>query len=437
MTERLDAVGDESGAFPGKARRWWMVGVLFVTALASYSDRLILSILVDPLTKDLRITDSQASLLQGIAFTLVYVFMSVPLGRLADRWVRQRMLVLGSTLWAVATIVCGLASGFWPLFAGRLLVGVGEAVLVPAGISLIADSFPSSERGRAIGLFAMGTVLGGPLGISAGGILLGAAEAGRFAALPLVGTLAPWRLTLVLVGAAGLVAPLLLQSLREPVRRQRAADSSFSGLLGFFGRSRRLFAAFYAGMALLAIGDYGLLTWASTILGRNFGWSAGEIGVAVGIVTAVAGVIGSAGGGWLSDRAVRNGARHSRLDVPIAAALIAAAAAAVVSVNSGPVFLAGIGLWTLASTVASIGALSALQDIVPNEFRATSASVFTFTNTLIGLGAGPTLIAATTDYVYGRSDAVALASTTVVAPAALLACALFVFSRSVLKSRAT
>ena len=106
------------------------------------------------------------------------------------------------------------------LFAGRLVVGVGEAALAPAAMSIIADMFPAERRGMAIGLFVMGMAVGGGVAISIGGAVLGLAQAGAFAGLPLLGTLAPWRAVLVLLGLSGVPLLLLLATTREPERRE-------------------------------------------------------------------------------------------------------------------------------------------------------------------------------------------------------------------------
>jgi MFS family permease len=181
-----------------------LVAVLFTIACVSYADRLVLSVLVDPLRESLGLTDSGVGVLQGPAFTLIYVFSSLLFGRLADRRNRRLLLLGGASAWCITTVLCGLAQGFWTLLAGRMLVGISEATLIPPAISMIADSFAPRRRGTAVGVFAMGTCIGSPLGITAGGALLAAAQNGRFAMLPVVGALEPWRLVLVLMGVIGL-----------------------------------------------------------------------------------------------------------------------------------------------------------------------------------------------------------------------------------------
>lgn len=203
---------------PSAARAWWLIAVLFITAIVSYSNRLVLGVLVDPLRTTFGVSDSAISLLQGPAFTIIYVLASLPLGRLADRINRKRLVTAGAATWAVGATLCAWAPSFELLLAARIVVGVSEATLIPTAVSMIADSFQSHRRGTAFGVFAMATVVGGPLGISAGGILLNQADSGLFNSWPLIGALPPWRAVLVMFGLVGLIAPLLLLTVKEPAR---------------------------------------------------------------------------------------------------------------------------------------------------------------------------------------------------------------------------
>lgn len=410
-----------------------MVGVFFLAALISYSDRLILSVLVDPLRASLGLSDSDVGLLQGPAFTLVYVFASLPFGRLADRGRRRTLLLSGSAIWCLATVLCGLAPDFWTLMLGRVLVGIGEATLIPAAVSMIADSFPQERRGTALGFLAMGTVIGGPFGISVGGALLTAGAGGHFASWPFVNHLEPWRAVLVIVGAGGLLAPLLLLTVREPARVETSQDVSLRAAVRHFAADRRLLLPLYVALALLAIGDYGLVSWVPTSLSRRFDWPSSEVGIAFGIITSVTGVVGSLSGGWFSDIAERRGGARARFALCIAAAGFALIGAVMVSAGHPALVLAGLGVWVFASTSAAIAAIAVLQAVVPNQFRGTSVSLLTFFNTLVGLGCGPTLVALATDQIYGAPTAVGLAVSTIVVPAAVLACCAFFLSRRALR----
>jgi MFS family permease len=297
---------------------------------------------------------------------------------------------------------------------------------------MIADCFPAERLGLANGVVVLGTVVGGPLGITVGGVLLSAAKGGTFAGWPVIASLAPWRFVLVAMGIAGFMSPLLLLTIREPSRAGRSGAPAQGTLLYFQSDSSRLWPL-YGAMALLSIGDYGLVSWIPTTLSRHFGWTAAAVGVTFGIVTAATGVAGALSGGWLSDFAARRGGVASRLALSVTAAIFAVVAAAVICLGSAYLVVIGLGLWVLASTVGAIGAFCVLQEMMPARVRGTGIALLTFCNTLLGLGCGPTLVALTTDHVYRLATAVDRSISTVAVPAGISACALLLLARHRLK----
>lgn len=416
---------------PSAAVGWWMTAVFCFAGLVSYIDRLILSVLVDPVRQELLISDYQVSLLQGAAFAIIYVLAGLPLGRLADKHHRLALVIAGSTLWCIGVVLCGLAGSFASLFAGRLLVGVGEATLAPAGVSMLGDAVPVERRGMAVGIFMMGTILGGPAAILVGGTGLQFAQGGGFSGLPLLGDLTAWRQVLVVIGMCGLSVPALLLTLREPARTGVvSAQMSVAAVAAGFIAQRRLLMPLYIGLALFAVGDYGLLSWMPSLLSRKFAVTPALIGVSIGAITAAAGIGGSIVGGILTDRATRRGGLNRQFQLLAIAALLAAVAATLVSGPSAPFALAGLGLWTFASAIAITCGLAALQGIVPNQQRAVGISLVAFCNTLLGLGVGPTLIALLTERIFGQPQTVGWAMTAIVAPAGIIACVLFQRARS-------
>lgn len=415
--------------YPSPRRSWWMVALLCLAGQVSYTDRYILGVLVDPIRHDLSIGDSGIGLLQGAAFAVIYVLAGLPLGRLADRGKRLRIIIAGAVLWCSGIILCGLAPSFNALFAGRLLVGIGEAALAPAAVSMIADAFPPQRRGLALGIFLTGTVLGSPTAISLGGAMLGALQAGRFEAFPPLAHLAPWRAVLLMIGAAGFLVPLLLLTVREPKRRTNETRTASvrevaDGLL----KDKGVLVPLYLGMALLSVGDYGLFSWVPTLLSRKFLMAPQELGTVFGVITSVAGVIGGLAGGFLSDVVARRYGSRARVLLPASASLLAIAAGVSMAGNQTLV-LAGLGLWTLASAIGGISGFAALQELVAGESRGVAIAIVAFCNTLLGLGAGPSLVALATERYFGDDLAVGRAIALVVAPAAAIACALFVTAR--------
>lgn len=408
---------------------WWTVAVFCFAALVSYTDRLILGSLVDPLKKSLGIGDSAVSLLQGAAFVIVYVVAGLFVGRLADRRRRLTVLICGSAFWCIGTIASGLAPTFPELFLARVVVGIGEATLAPAAASIIADIFPPTKRGAALGCFMMGFVVGGPASIAIGGLMMSWANAGVFSGVPGVGTLEPWRAVLTLVGISGFVLPLLLLTLREPVRREtEQANLPFLATMRHLASYRRSLGPIYLALALLAVGDYGALTWIPSVLSRRFGLPPDQFGEALGSVLGIAGIVGCLIGGVASDRAARRLGTAGRLRLALAAAVVAAAAASLVCGSQMSLVLAGAGIWTVCSSIGSISGIAAIQNLVPNEYRGFGIAVLAFCNTLLGLGCGPTVVALLTENLYLGDVAVGQAVTTVALPAAAAAAILLLYS---------
>src|SRR6185437_16202632 len=128
---------------------WYVVVVCMLAYVFSFVDRQVLALMIEPIKRDLHITDTQFSLLQGFAFSLFYAVMGMPLAYLADRFARPRIISIGVALWSVATATCGLSQNFVHMFFARMSVGVGEAALSPGTYSMLADLFPKEKLGRA------------------------------------------------------------------------------------------------------------------------------------------------------------------------------------------------------------------------------------------------------------------------------------------------
>ena len=154
------------------------MGVFSIAAVLPAGDRQILSLLVDPIRADLHATDVQIGLLQGAAFALIYAVAGVGLGRAADVLPRRLVIVAGIVIWSLATPRAAMRPVRQP-GSPRAAVGIGEAALAPAAMSIITDSFPVNRRGAATGTFLMGMIVGGGVALTLGGFILQAAQSGR------------------------------------------------------------------------------------------------------------------------------------------------------------------------------------------------------------------------------------------------------------------
>lgn len=405
-----------------------MIAVFFAAAILSYTDRFILSLLVDPVRADLHISDTQVSLLQGLAFALVYSFAGLPLGRIADLAARRNVIIAGVLIWSGATVACGFAGSFGTLFAARICVGVGEAALAPAAVSMIADCFPPSRRGTALSVFIAGMAIGGGAALAIGGSLVAFASSGVFRALPLIGALPPWRATLVLLALPGLAIAALLLTVREPPRRAAERSSagplSLSAALASFRTRGFLLLPLYLAVALVSAGDFSFQNWTPALLSRRFGLSAMQIGEQLGVAAILSGVAGTLAGGVLGDLGARRGGERGRLSFALIAIMLGLAGASIALAATASQVLLCFVLWTaMASAAESIG-IAVLQAVIPGEVRGIGVACVSLCNMLFGLAGGTALTAVLTDHVFHDPRRVGSSMSALVIPTALVAFAL-------------
>jgi len=206
-----------SAAKLGGRAAWIALILVALTQAMSMVDRQILAILVPRIKADLHVADAEMGLLYGTVFALFYAIFSLPLGRLADGWVRTRLLSYSIIAWSGATALAGFANSFFVLALSRLGVGVGEASVQPAGMSLLADTFPKEKRGMVTSFMAAAVALG--LG---GALVLGGLTADAWdktwpqggAPLGFKG----WQAAFIAAAIPGLLLGLVLLRLPEPMR---------------------------------------------------------------------------------------------------------------------------------------------------------------------------------------------------------------------------
>jgi predicted MFS family arabinose efflux permease len=395
----------------GRVNPWSVALILMAVNILSFADRIVLAVLMPAIQAELNLSDTQTGLLTGLAFALFYATAGIPLARLADAWIRKKIIGFSVVVWSVMTALTGLATGYWQIFLARVGVGVGEAGVMPAASSLVADLFTSRKLPMALGLLFSGAAIGVIAGPAIGGVL---AEA--------VG----WRYALMALLVPGLVMSLLVFKFVPEPPRSRAAPgipdgSSFMGLL-----RNPSFRLVVAAMSLVAFGIYGIINWLPIYYYRSFDLDLAQIGWLFGLSYGCAAALGSFGGGLLYSRF---GAGRARVAFGLA----------------GLASLASIPLWiatfrtsdlTVTLTLAALAALfvnfvnaplaTLVQQIVGARQRATAVAVVGLAANLIGAGLGPLLIGLLSDYlapVYG-DDALGMAMTVsslvLIIPAALL-----------------
>ncbi len=417
-----------SEAYPPASVAWYVVGLLTFANLFAFLDRLILALLITPIKADLSLTDTQISLLLGLAFALLYSLLGIPVGRLADRFNRRTILAAGMAIWCLATAGCGLARNFVTLFIGRLGIGVGQSVLSPCALSLIADHFPRESRARAVSIYSTGIGLGAGLSFILGGQLVGfVTEADPFV-LPFFGELAAWQTVFMIVGLPGLIVVALLMTVSEPTRKEKIASTSggdapevipIPQVIKYMGDRWQAFATLFCGMAAVVILGYVFLSWTPAMLGRVFEWSPADIGLGYGLVLFFSGPLGVIAGGWIADYLYNKGNKDAHLlTVLIGLALFNLPFGTIAPLVSNPYgVLAFMFLATLGAGISTTGGAAAMTIIVPNQMRGQLTAVYYFVIGLAGPTVGATLPALITDFVF--ADEMALPYSMAIATAVI------------------
>jgi predicted MFS family arabinose efflux permease len=379
----------------GPLQRWGYLGILFLVITSNYFDYYILSVLLEPIKREFRVSDTILGLLTGSSFAIVYGLTALPIARWADHGNRRTVMTVALVAWSIFTALCGWAQTFWQLAFYRFGVGAVEPGGVPPAQSLVTDYFPPERRGTAIAILTNGaSAVGWLLGVGGGG---------------LIGALYGWRTTFLLAGVSGLALALVVRfTLPEPrsapafvtgIRRSESVRSTLSSL------SRKptfLFAL--AGFSVYAIFAYGVTVFVPSFMIRSFHVSLEKVSVPWGCAIAASNVLGALAGGWLVDRLCRRDIRWYAWLPALACAL------------AMPVYwlaltrdhlIPFIGAEFVAETMLSMGVpviFVAVLAVCGAHRRALASAAVNCLTILIGGTFGPLIVGAASDalsYAYG------------------------------------
>jgi MFS family permease len=410
--------------YPPASRAWYAVFVLMLMYIFSFIDRQVISLLVEPIKRDLRMSDTEIGLLQGLAFALLYTLLGVPIGRLADRVSRRSIIATGVLLWSVMATSCGLARNATQLFFARVGVGIGEAALSPAAYSMITDYFPREKLGRAFSVYNMGITIGSGTALLVGAFVVGAVTTSAGVDLPVIGHVRPWQLVFIVTGLPGLLLPLLLLSVREPLRRGLLKGSGgattvvpFREVLRYVARNRDFYLPHFVAMGLMAMVGYGVLAWLPTALLRTY---AGQVtprsvGTMMGLFILILNSTGIFVAGRVCDRLTSRG----RTDAPMLVCLFAAVIVLFTSLL--PPFMPTVELMWVALAISilpfscynGMGPM-AVNQVTPNQLRGQVSALYLFVVNIVGMGIGPVLVPAISDYVFADPAAIRYGLATVI-----------------------
>jgi len=379
-------------ASPG-SRAWIALAMLCAVYVLNFLSRQLPGILAKPIQDSLHISDGQLGRIGGLYFALFYCCISIPVGWLADKTNRSKVLAVACAIWSAATMSCGGAANYPQFAIAYMTVGFGEAGGVPPSYSIISDYFPRGRRGRALGLFNVGPPIGAALGIA-----FGASIAAAFS----------WRYAFVLLGSVGLFAVIgVLVLVPEPRRGglDRISDEATVSKTGFrqtltmfLSRPSLVLAALASGATQFV--TYGLTNFAVLFLMREKGMTLNQVAVYYALVVA----IGMGGSMLASGRAIDRFTRRSKQ----AYALVPAASLTLAL----PFYLAFVWAhsWRLALLFLTgtmflnyfylTSAVTLVQEEVRPDQRVMSGALLLLIMNLIGLGLGPTFVGAASDYFH-------------------------------------
>lgn len=286
---------------------WYALAILTIVYALNFLDRTLIYILFTPIKTEMHFSDLQLALLGTTSFVIFYTLLGIPFGRLADKKSRKNIIAVGLAIWSLFSGLTGFCDSFWTLFLCRVMVGVGEATLGPAALSLLSDYFPPRVRATVQSIYSSGIAVGGGLAFFLGGW---------------IGQSFGWRWAFYLLGFPGLVLAVLVFLLRERPRGASEAGvaAQATGDWKDLFRSAPLRYLFF-GYALLGLASNNLGIWVPTFFVRVHQLNIMTIGTAAGVISVFVGIPAMVYGGYLSDR-LRRAFRGGRMAMTAGAALV-------------------------------------------------------------------------------------------------------------------
>lgn len=419
------APASAAAGFPALRLAYPALFILGLVGFVTQMDLAMTTLLLEPMKRDLALSDIQIGLLQGTATGIAYGLVSMPLGRLIDTRNRVHLMMAGVVVYAVAMAASGLAQGINLLLVCRAVLGMVSALLVPAAISLLADLFAPARRTTATSMFGVGQILGATVGILAGGLIfdiiarLVSADAARLAFL------APWRVLYYGAALACLILLPLLATVREPARQERDAQTpSLLSALRELWAYRGFIAPVIAGLLFSTIAFTAPTIWAPSLLIRNFGLTPGQFAGWFSAVTLVGSILGALAVGPLAELSRRRVGPRGVVLPALVAVLAAAPLGCFGLAPTVPLFAAMLGLSLFCNTVVQMVGVFAFTLNLPNEIRGIGLGVYTLVTALLGNATAPAAIALVSRVLGGEAmlgQAVAIVSV----PSAILSALFF------------
>lgn len=373
--------------------RNYVLGVLFLGYVVNVMDRGVLAVLLESIRHEFEVSDKQLGLLSGLAFALFYSTLGVPIAALADRSVRKNVLGACIALWSAATAACGMAVNFATLLTTRALTAVGEAGGTPPSHSLISDYFARSKRATALSIYALGVPVGAMLGSFLGGW---------------GNEIFGWRLTFMFIGAPGLLVALLVWfTVREPPRglSETTAPKAAQPAPPLSESLRFLWGYSAFRHMCLAAGLHSVVWYAGSQLNavffqRSHGMTSAQAGSWLALLQLV-GAVGTLMGGMLSDKlSTKWNDRRWYMWVPgIATLVMVPFQFSSYLADDLRIVMPSFCVMMILASMFFGPSFAVSQTLATLRTRAVATSILLFVQTFVGLGLGPFLAGAVSDYL--------------------------------------
>jgi MFS family permease len=383
-------------ALPGSWRRWYALGILTAVYVSNIADRYVISTLIEPIKADLHLSDTAIGFLTGTALAIFYTGMGIPLGLIADRVDRRKLIALSIGVWSVMTAACGAAANFTQLLLARMGVGIGEAGGTPASQSMIADMFPFSQRVLATSVFTLGAAAGSMLGSTGGGRIADAFG---------------WRTAFLALAIPGIVVAALVRfTTFEPARGRLDAGTEAEKLPRLketlrFIRTQRSLIHVIAGATVATYWGWGLLWWTPAFLMRSHQMTIGEAGTLTGTVTGIGGAVGVIAGGALIHKIARNDPRWQVWIVSIATVLATCASVGAYVATSRATATFMLWLFVPVAYLYLAPIFSLTQSLVLPRMRGLACAIMLFGANVANLALAPQIIGILSDAFLAHSSA--------------------------------
>jgi len=395
-----------SQPWPPRRDAYYSLFVMTMVVMFTVLDRGVLALLIDPIKHDFGITDTQAALLIGAAFSLPYGIVGIGVGRLADHGNRRNLVAAAIAFWSAATVACGMVQGYGGLLLTRMGVGAGESGYGPASWSIATDNWPREKVAFATATMGIGAMLGTGLALFMGGAVLHFVANMPPVRLLGIGLIRPWQWAFIIVGAPGLLWALIVLTSKEPPRRglapgEKARKVPLAEVGRWIVNDWRTYLGVIGGMCIKAMLLTGPAAWNATFLHRQFGWDLAKIGMISGTITLVVAPIALLAGARLSEYWNKQGRHDSDLRIVFYGLLASIPLMILAPLMPNPYLVLAVN--ALASFVGTIGfgpSIAAFQVITPNRMRAQMGSLTQFCNNVVAFAVSPLIVALFTDFVF-------------------------------------